>query len=99
MTVEIGALVHKDCGPAVIDELNGIAGVITIFIETGRSNDLFEDRQFGKFGEAAIITVIADRDKKQAVFDRLFDACKLQSKTQGIIFMADDMIRSSLDKP
>jgi hypothetical protein len=99
MTVEIGALVHKDCGPMVIDELDGIAGVITIFIETGRSNDLFEDRQFGEFGEAAIITVIADRDKKQTVFDRLFDACKLRSKTQGIIFMTDDMIRSSLNNP
>jgi hypothetical protein len=99
MTVEIGALVHKDCGPAVIEEMAGMAGVITIFIETGRSNDLFEDRQFGQFGEAAIITVIADQDKKQAVFDRLFDACELRSKIQGIIFMTSDMTRSSLDKP
>ena len=43
MQVEIGALVHKDCGPAVLEAMRGTEGVAATMIETGRSNDLFDD--------------------------------------------------------
>ncbi len=64
MQVEIGALVHKDCGPDVLDAMRETEGVAVAMIETGRSNDLFSDRQFGEYGEAAIITIIADEAAK-----------------------------------
>ena len=96
MQVEIGALVHKDCGPAVLEAMRGTEGVAATMIETGRSNDLFDDRQFGEYGEASIITIIADEEHKTAVFDRLYGACNLFDNSQGIIFMTEPVIRTSL---
>ena len=58
MKVEIGALVEKEYGQIVKDEISEIAGVEYVFYATGRSNDLFDEKQFGSYGEASIITVI-----------------------------------------
>ena len=96
MQVEIGALVHKDCGPDVLEAMQETEGVAAAVIETGRSNDLFSDRQFGEFGEAAIITIIADEVHKEAVFDRLYQACNLFDQSRGLIFMTAPVIRTSL---
>ncbi|MEJ6671089.1 MAG: hypothetical protein QNL18_09200 [Pseudomonadales bacterium] len=71
-------------------------GVAAAMIETGRSNDLFSDRQFGEYGEAAIITIIADEAHKGAVFDRLYQACNLFDQSRGLIFMTEPVIRTSL---
>ena len=87
MLVEIGALVHKSCGSDVLEALRGSEGVAATFIEAGRSNDLFEDRQFGEFGEAAIITILADEEYKDAVFEKLHAACGLQSQAKGLVYM------------
>jgi len=54
---------------------------------------LFEDRQFGEFGEAAVVTLLVDEAHKDHVFDRLFEACDLHSKAQGVIFMSEPLIR------
>ena len=64
MTVEIGALLSKDFGQKVLEELNNFEGVKSISVETGRSSDLFEEKQFGTFGEAAIVSIIADASQK-----------------------------------
>ena len=96
MQVEIGALVHKDCGPDVLEAMRETEGVAAAMIETGRSNDLFSDRQFGEYGEAAIITIIADEAHKGAVFDRLNQACNLFDQSRGLIFMTEPAIRTSL---
>ena len=93
MHVEIEALVHKDCSQPIIDTLRGAEGIDAMFIETARSNDLFEDRQFGEFGEAAVVTLLVDEAHKDHVFDRLFEACDLHSKAQGVIFMSESLIR------
>ncbi|MBL6687294.1 MAG: hypothetical protein ISP92_03640 [Pseudomonadales bacterium] len=96
MQVEIGALVHKDCGHQVLEVLQGIEGVAATYIEAGRSNDLFDDRQFGEFGEASIITVIADEAHKEAVFDQLHRACGLEKSARGLIYMTEPVLRCSL---
>ena len=96
MQVEIGAVVHKDCGPDVLEAMRETEGVAAAMIETGRSNDLFSDRQFGEYGEAAIITIIADEAHKGAVFDRLYQACNLFDQSRGLIFMTEPVIRTSL---
>ena len=71
MKVEIGALVEKEYGQLVKDEISEVAGVEYVFYATGRTNDLFEQKQFGNFGEASIITIIADEKNKDDVFDHL----------------------------
>ena len=93
MTVEISALVHKDCGPNVLEQMAEMDGVTSIFVETARSDDLFEDKQFGEFGEAAVITVIAQDESKDNIFDALYEACELQDTDQGLIFMAENVIK------
>ena len=96
MQVEIGALVHKDCGQAVLDAMQNTEGVAAIFIETGRSNDLFDDRQFGEFGESAIVTIMADESHRESVFQVLYAACDLHDRARGLIFMTEPVLRTSL---
>ena len=64
MTVEIGALLSKDFGQKALETLSDFEGVKSVSVETGRSSDLFEEKQFGTFGEAAIVRIIADASRK-----------------------------------
>ena len=93
MTVEIAALVHKNCGQEVLEQMAELDGVRSIFVETARSDDLFEDKQFGEFGEAAIITVIAKKENKDDIFNSLYTTCQLHNTDQGIIFMAENVVK------
>ena len=47
--VEIGAHVAKGIGDAVYEKIYRLDGVEYIFLESGRSKDLFSDRQFGEY--------------------------------------------------
>ena len=67
MKVEIGALVEKEYGQLVKDEVSQLAGVEYVFYAAGRSNDLFEQKQFGSFGEASIFTLCELHTKKSGV--------------------------------
>ncbi len=93
MSIEIAALVHKDCGQTVLEQMAEMEGVKSIFIETARSDDLFEDKQFGEFGEAAVITVIAQKENKDSIFDALYTSCQLHNTDQGLILMAENVIK------
>ena len=95
MKVEIGALVEKEYGQIVKDEGPQSAGVEYVFFATGRSNDLFEQKQFGSYGEASIITIIADEKYKNEVFDQLFNLCELHTKKSGVVFMSNSLMRST----
>ena len=95
MKVEIGALVEKEYGQIVKDEVSQIAGVEYVFFATGRSNDLFEQKQFGSYGEASIITIIVDEKYKNEVFDQLFSLCELHTKKSGVVFMSNSLMRST----
>ena len=75
MFVEIGALVQKSVGNDALHKIIDCKGVEYAFMETGRSNDLFEERQFGDFGEAAIISVIAEVSAKDEVMKSLHAYC------------------------
>ena len=48
--VEIGALVAKGVGDGVYEKIYKLDGVEYIILESGRSKDLFSDRQFGEYG-------------------------------------------------
>ena len=96
MKVEIGALVEKEYGQLVKDEISEVDGVEYVFYATGRTNDLFEQKQFGNFGEASIITIIADESSKDDVFDQLFSLCELHTKKSGMVFMSNPIMRSTV---
>jgi hypothetical protein len=95
MLVEIGALVEKSSGQLVLQTVKDVEGVVCITVESGRSSDLFDQRQFGDFGEAAIVSILADSAKKDDVFKSLFEACELDSKSQGLIFMTKEIIKTA----
>ena len=48
MFIELGSMLSLKVGKAVYEELEKDDRVTYVFLETGRSNDLFEDRQFGE---------------------------------------------------
>ena len=56
-----------------------------VFLEAGRSNDLFDEKQFGEFGEAATITVIVDKTDQTEIFDRVFKHADLLERNTGIV--------------
>ena len=95
MFVEIGALVEKEIGLNAYHEIHNKEGVEYIFAETGRSNDLFDDKQFGQFGESAILTLIVKKDQKDTVMEELHKLCGLNESSQGIVFSEKTLVKSS----
>ena len=81
MTVEIIALVEKNYGQKILEEMNSLPGVLQILNAAGRSDDLFDNKQFGTFGEAAI-----DKQKEK-VFDKVYNLCDLKNNNNGIVLM------------
>ena len=93
MTVEIIALVEKNYGQKILEEMKDSTGVIQILNAAGRSNDLFEDKQFGNFGEAAIVTIVADDKQKDKIFDQVYSLCDLKNNNNGIVLMTKSQLK------
>ena len=84
--IQIGALVEKEQGLSAYREISTLNGVLYAFLETGRSNDLFSEKQFGEFGEAAILTMVVEKSKKTDVLDRLVKNLNLDKNGEGLVF-------------
>ena len=84
--VEIGAHVAKGVGDGVYEKIYRLDGVEYIFLESGRSKDLFSDRQFGEYGEAALLSVIVKSKNKDDVFSQIFELLGLDEASVGIMF-------------
>mgnify|MGYP001170787826 CR=1 FL=1 len=84
--VEIGALVEKNAGDAAYEKIYNSDGVEYVVLEAGRSNDLFASRQFGEYGEAAFITVIAQSAKKDQVLARMHELLGIGEASVGMIY-------------
>ena len=95
MAVEIIALIERKYGQKILEEMNSFQGVLQIFNAAGRSDDLFDNKQFGTFGEAAIVTIVANDKQKEKIFDKVFNLCDLQNKNNGIILMTKSQLKLS----
>ena len=95
MAVEIIALIERKYGQKILEEMNSTPGVLQILNAAGRSDDLFENKQFGDFGEAAIVTIIAEDKQKEKIFDRVFNLCDLKNKNNGIVLMTKSQLKLS----
>ncbi len=93
MTVEIIALVEKNYGQKVLEEMKSSPGVLQILNAAGRSSDLFEDKQFGTFGEAAIVTIVADDKQKDKIFNEVYNLCDLNNNNNGIVLMTKPQLK------
>ena len=76
--VEIGALVAKGVGDEVYEKIYKLDGVEYVILESGRSKDLFSDRQFGEYGERVLagmrrsVATLSDLGCNVIVDDLLF---------------------------
>ena len=68
-------------------------GVLQILNAAGRSSDLFEDKQFGTFGEAAIVTIVADDKQKNKIFNEVYNLCDLNNNNNGIVLMTKPQLK------
>ena len=84
--VEIGAHVAKGVGDGVYEKIYKLDGVEYVLLETGRSKDLFSDRQFGEYGEAALLSVIVKSKDKDEVFSQIFKLLGLDESRVGLMF-------------
>ena len=95
MLVEIGSMTSLRAGQKVYDALKDNDKVQFVFLETGRSNDLFDEKQFGEFGEAAVLTVIVDENDRSEIFDQIFEYAELHEKDQGIVSLNTKVVSES----
>ena len=84
--VAIGALIEKNLGMSKFKEISEFQGVEYAFVETGRSNDLFQEKQFGQFGEASIMTIIVQNKFKDEVMQLLAKHLNVFDSQSGLIF-------------
>ena len=93
--IQIGALVEKEHGLSAYNDISSSKGVLYAFLETGRSNDLFSQKQFGEFGEAAILTMVVDAKEKDNVLERLVQSLNIDANGEGLVFEETDILRVS----
>ena len=84
--VEIGAHVAKGVGDKVYEKIYKMDGVEYVILESGRSNDLFSDRQFGEYGEAALLSIVVKSKNKDDVFSQIFELLGLDEASVGHMF-------------
>ena len=92
---QIGALVEKELGLEAYHNLSNSDGVVYAFLETGRSNDLFSEKQFGEFGEAAILTFVVENKQKDALVSQIAKTLKLVNESQGLVFEENKLLKCS----
>ena len=98
MFIELGSMLSLKVGKAVYEELEKDDRVTYVFLETGRSNDLFEDRQFGAFGEAAVLTVIVDKKDEKEIFEKIHETSRLSREDNGIQYTSSSLVKTSFEE-
>ena len=93
--IQIGALVEKEHGLSAYNDISSSKGVLYAFLETGRSNDLFSEKQFGEFGEAAILTMLVEAKEKNNVLERLVQSLNIDANGEGLVFEETDFLKVS----
>ena len=93
--IQIGALVEKEHGLSAYNDISSSKGVLYAFLETGRSNDLFSEKQFGEFGEAAILTMVVEAKEKNNVLELLVQSLNIDSNGEGLVFEETDILKVS----
>ena len=93
--IQIGALVEKEQGLSAYNDISSSKGVLYAFLETGRSNDLFSEKQFGEFGEAAILTIVVEENEKNTALERLVESLNIDKNGVGLVFEETDILKVS----
>ena len=87
MLVEIGFITSLESGQNIYSALADDEEIQMMFIEKGRSDAPFVERQFGEFGETAVLTIISDEEKQEIVSRKIFELSGLDHSENGIILI------------
>ena len=93
--IQIGALVEKEHGLEAYNNVSTSNGVVYAFLETGRSNDLFSEKQFGELGAEALLTLIVEPKQKRHVLENLAENLKIDNSEEGFVFESTALSRCS----
>ncbi|NBR50438.1 MAG: hypothetical protein EBT87_01615 [Alphaproteobacteria bacterium] len=86
MITEIGALMHKGAGLELMNELHGDKDILGIFVEAGRTEDLFAYREFGSASENDIVTILVENRHATKIFDLICSKIGLDKPQSGMVF-------------
>ena len=86
MITEIGAFMHKGEGLQLMNELHDNKHILGIFVEAGRTEDLFAFREFGCAAENDIVTILVDKKNADKIFDLICSKLGLHEPQSGMVF-------------
>ena len=87
MVVEIGLITSLEAGQKIYNALADDEEIQMMFMEKGRSDAPFVERQFGEFGETAVITIISEDGKHEDVSRKIFKLGDVGHSENGIILI------------
>lgn len=86
MITEIGAFLHKGAGNQLVAELKSDKRVLGIYVEAGRTDDLFAFREFGSASENDILTVLVEEKNAEKIFDIICKKAGLTEPQSGLVY-------------
>ncbi len=86
MIIEIGAFMHKGAGQELVNELHDDKNILGIFVEAGRTEDLFAFREFGSASENDIVTILVENRHAIRIFDLMCSKIGLDKPQRGLVF-------------
>ena len=86
MISEIGAFVHKGMGAQLVAELKSDKRVLGIYVEAGRTDDLFAFREFGSASENEVVTLLVESKNADKLFDLLCKKADITKQQNGIAY-------------
>lgn len=86
MITEIGAFVHKGAGSAMMADLKSDTRVLGIYVEAGRTDDLFAFREFGSASENEILTILVAEKDANNIFEIVCEKAGLTEPQSGLVY-------------
>lgn len=86
MITEIGAFLHKGVGNQLVADLKTDKRILGIYVEAGRTDDLFAFRDFGSASENDILSVLVSEKDADKMFDLICKKVDLSKPQNGLVF-------------
>ncbi|MBT7643139.1 MAG: hypothetical protein HN715_09145 [Rhodobiaceae bacterium] len=86
MITEIGAFLHKGTGNKLVAQLKDDKRVLGIYVEAGRTEDLFAFREFGSASENDIVTILVETKNADRLFKLVSQKAALTEPQSGLVY-------------
>ena len=86
--IKIGGFFRKGRGARLARRFRGDARVVAMYVEAGRSADLFLFREFGSAAEVDIVTLLVRAEAADAVFAEVYELAGLDRSQTGVMYQA-----------